>query len=171
MGWGGVAGNAPWPNIYIKLQPEELIRPILAPASFRQLQPASVRFIGPLTPNILPSSYNMVCGGGGPMPKFSRRNLTKMEVPSADYPSFNFLLLPSASVGPRWHPFPHILPNSENMACGRGREPKFPMRYLSKIGVSSSAYPSFSSLQIPPASVSLRGILRRPDTAYIPRFR
>ena len=66
--------------------------------------------------------------------------------------------LPSASVAfhlliYRW--------DADNNVCGMGggRKPKFPSRYLPKIGVSSAAYPNNVSIrQLPSDSVGFRGL-------------
>ena len=38
------------------------------------------------------------------------------------------------------------------------REPKYPIRYLSKIAVLSDVYPHFSARQLPSDSVNFRGL-------------
>ena len=52
-------------------------------------------------------------------PKFLGRYLPKIEVPSAVLSNFSFRHLPSASVGPRGLPSPHIFPNSDKTVAFR----------------------------------------------------
>ena len=50
---------------------------------------------------------------------------------------------------------------------GAARDPKFLSRYLTKTEAPFDVYPNFSFRQLPPASVSFRGIPRTSVSAYI----